>query len=91
MLLLFDYLAAVRENYVSKSQYLRRGPVAQLGARFHGMEEVVGSIPTRSTISFLWVTRLSRSHHFLLQPKFQPKIQFEAAVLASLIASRNFD
>ena len=26
-----------------------RGPVAQLGARFHGMEEVVGSIPTRST------------------------------------------
>ena len=27
------------------------GPVAQLGARFHGMEEVVGSIPTRSTIS----------------------------------------
>jgi hypothetical protein len=30
-----------------------RGPVAQLGARFHGMEEVVGSIPTRSTISFL--------------------------------------
>jgi hypothetical protein len=28
-----------------------RGPVAQLGARFHGMEEVVGSIPTRSTKS----------------------------------------
>gem|GEM_PF-4754786 len=27
------------------------GPVAQLGARFHGMEEVVGSIPTRSTNS----------------------------------------
>ncbi len=26
-----------------------RGPVAQLGARFHGMEEVVGSIPTRLT------------------------------------------
>jgi hypothetical protein len=25
--------------------------VAQLGARFHGMEEVVGSIPTRSTMS----------------------------------------
>jgi hypothetical protein len=25
--------------------------VAQLGARFHGMEEVVGSIPTRSTKS----------------------------------------
>jgi hypothetical protein len=28
----------------------KRGPVAQLGARFHGMEEVIGSIPTRSTI-----------------------------------------
>ena len=27
----------------------RRGPVAQLGARFHGMEEVIGSIPIRST------------------------------------------
>jgi hypothetical protein len=25
------------------------GPVAQLGARFHGMEEVIGSIPIRST------------------------------------------
>ena len=28
------------------------GPVAQLGARFHGMEEVIGSIPIRSTKSF---------------------------------------
>jgi putative endonuclease len=27
----------------------QNGPVAQLGARFHGMEEVVGSNPTRST------------------------------------------
>ena len=25
------------------------GPVAQLGARFHGMEEVEGSNPSRST------------------------------------------
>ena len=25
------------------------GPVAQLGARFHGMDEVIGSIPIRST------------------------------------------
>ena len=31
---------------------LNSGPVAQLGARFHGMEEVVGSIPTRSTNFF---------------------------------------
>jgi hypothetical protein len=28
------------------------GPVAQLGARFHGMEEVIGSIPIRSTNQF---------------------------------------
>jgi hypothetical protein len=44
----FDESDSVNEN-----EYIpfRRGPVAQLGARFHGMEEVVGSIPTRSTIS----------------------------------------
>jgi hypothetical protein len=29
------------------------GPVAQLGARFHGMEEVTGSIPVRSTNLYL--------------------------------------
>ena len=33
------------------------GPVAQLGARFHGMEEVVGSIPTRSTNSLTVIRR----------------------------------
>ncbi len=33
----------------SAPSFLNSGPVAQLGARFHGMEEVVGSIPTRST------------------------------------------
>ncbi len=31
------------------SERFRRGPVAQLGARFHGMEEVKGSNPFRST------------------------------------------
>ena len=30
----------------------KSGPVAQLGARFHGMEEVIGSIPIRSTKYF---------------------------------------
>ena len=30
-------------------KYFIRGPVAQLGARFHGMEEVVSSNLTRST------------------------------------------
>src|SRR5262249_2928839 len=41
-----------------------RGPVAQLGARFHGMEEVVGSIPTRSTNSLA----LSLSSRFQRTP-----------------------
>ena len=36
---------------LSRSQCATRGPVAQLGARFHGMEEVIGSIPIRSTKS----------------------------------------
>ena len=43
----FDEPAA---SYDNKRVASSSGPVAQLGARFHGMEEVVGSIPTRSTI-----------------------------------------
>src|SRR6185437_7661922 len=39
---------------------VKSGPVAQLGARFHGMEEVVGSIPTRSTI-FSYTTDIALS------------------------------
>ena len=46
MQLHIDDLCAVREN---KRSLPFSGPVAQLGARFHGMEEVVGSNPTRST------------------------------------------
>ncbi len=38
----------------------KSGPVAQLGARFHGMEEVIGSIPIRSTNSFNNLRRLPR-------------------------------
>ncbi len=38
----------------------KSGPVAQLGARFHGMEEVVGSIPTRSTKLFTILGRSGR-------------------------------
>ena len=58
----FDELLSLRENSLVASfialqktsrgrvtRVLQSGPVAQLGARFHGMEEVVGSIPTRST------------------------------------------
>src|SRR6185437_4551601 len=52
----FDYPRLLGENETRRncSSFLAfcilSGPVAQLGARFHGMEEVVGSIPTRSTI-----------------------------------------
>ena len=36
-----------------KSDFLKRcGPVAQLGEREHGMFEVAGSIPVRSTTNF---------------------------------------
>ena len=45
----FDAAAKLSENQ-RRAIALPSGPVAQLGARFHGMEEVVGSIPTRSTI-----------------------------------------
>jgi hypothetical protein len=52
-----DYRVTVGENvYGSFLEFRTRGeflsasgPVAQLGARFHGMEEVAGSIPARST------------------------------------------
>ncbi len=50
-----DYMLPLSENTYGRPQRTARsvpqnsGPVAQLGARFHGMEEVVGSIPTRST------------------------------------------
>jgi hypothetical protein len=37
--------------------------VAQLGARFHGMEEVVGSIPTRSTNPTLFIFNNLQSKH----------------------------
>ena len=49
-----DVMFYIRDNVFwvllnPAEQYPSSGPVAQLGARFHGMEEVVGSIPTRST------------------------------------------
>ena len=37
------------------------GPVAQLGARFHGMEEVIGSIPIRSTKPSLYNLEMIRA------------------------------
>ena len=34
-----------------------QGPVAQLGARLNGIQEVTGSIPVRSTISKLLIPK----------------------------------
>ena len=45
---------------LSSFPFQESGPVAQLGARFHGMEEVVGSNPTRSTKSLNYLDRKSR-------------------------------
>ena len=45
----FDGLGMLQQNKGCSSLC---GPVAQLGARFHGMEEVIGSIPIRSTNPF---------------------------------------
>jgi hypothetical protein len=38
-----------RGQFSLREQRLTHGAIAQLGERFHGMEEVVGSIPTSST------------------------------------------
>jgi hypothetical protein len=46
----YYYLLLTISSQSARIEELDCGPVAQLGARFHGMEEVVGSIPTRSTI-----------------------------------------
>jgi hypothetical protein len=62
------------------------GPVAQLGARFHGMEEVVGSIPTRSTnycevfrsASFSWLC-----HILITSSKISPSDRFASGRIVS--------
>ncbi len=52
------------------------GPVAQLGARFHGMEEVKGSNPFRSTKTFHRLTVVSRLENQPLEstPESKPKL-----------------
>jgi hypothetical protein len=55
------------------------GPVAQLGARFHGMEEVVGSIPTRSTNTFNSLQRAAKkrdtlSIRYFLTPRLPERL-----------------
>jgi hypothetical protein len=42
---------ADRDGMIGSSRSCRSGPVAQLGARLNGIQEVTGSIPVRSTNS----------------------------------------
>ena len=44
------FASSVRVHYNGGSSLLNQGPVAQLGARLNGIQEVTGSIPVRSTI-----------------------------------------
>ena len=52
------------------------GPVAQLGARFHGMEEVDGSNPSRSTKTFHILTGTLQTENQPLEstPESKPKL-----------------
>ena len=51
---------------------VKRGPVAQLGARFHGMEEVVSSNLTRSTKRFQTLTVFLPPEKELTESKWSP-------------------
>ncbi len=51
-----------------------QGPVAQLGARFHGMEEVVSSNLTRSTKTFQRVSGLWPSQYCPLESNSSPNL-----------------
>jgi hypothetical protein len=62
----FDGLGMLQQNKGCSSLC---GPVAQLGARFHGMEEVIGSIPIRSTNQ---TNNLGRSFPELAEPSSNP-------------------
>ena len=57
------------------------GPVAQLGARFHGMEEVIGSNPIRSTKLF---KRLRASARQTSRPWSPTGVQTPFAVWAAM-------
>jgi hypothetical protein len=78
-------LSARIERVLPKS-----GPVAQLGARFHGMEEVIGSIPIRSTKisrleSVAYRERPKRNHLRIRTPK----IPYEISASTNVCSRRN--
>ncbi len=50
LLLLFALTFKSAHRIISNSISIEKGPLAQLGERFAGSEEVVGSIPIGSTI-----------------------------------------
>ena len=52
--------------------------MAQLGARFHGMEEVVGSNPTRSTNYLAPLSPFRRATFVPLPFWFRPRASFPA-------------
>ena len=56
--------------YIQEYNY---GPVAQLGARFHGMEEVVSSNLTRSTKTFHRLTRFRAPQNIAPESNWSPK------------------
>ena len=68
------------------------GPVAQLGARFHGMEEVVGSIPTRSTIfnvmPAVYIVRSESSKRFYIGCADQPELRLKEHNCGQTISTR---
>ena len=65
------------------------GPVAQLGARFHGMEEVIGSIPIRSTNHFNHLAEPPPTVWQQFGSKFQNCLSAEASTFAfSLLLGR---
>jgi hypothetical protein len=53
-------------------RFVLNGPVAQLGARFHGMEEVVSSNLTRSTKTISYTLRKLRPHVAVSAPPIIP-------------------
>ena len=84
---MIDRIAAGKREY-QVSCLPRSGPVAQLGARFHGMEEVVGSIPTRSTNKSDFENSLSASRRagkvvgsIPTRSTNSPRIPFDSAFL----------
>jgi putative endonuclease len=70
-----------------------RGPVAQLGARFHGMEEVAGSIPARSTNSpyampAVYILRSDSSKRFYIGCADHPKLRLKEHNRGQTISTR---